>query len=333
MKKKKSLICILCMCIVSLFFTLPVCGQSPEGYSVEINARTNATYSQTMPVIVSGDISVASRMPFTLGPYTQPFTVTLEPEIAKVIQEFGYWEVDGIEYSPGEKRITVMPTADSPVIVVVCHYTIDTAATPEPGPTAGSTASPGPGRYLLSLGDGSLSPEDAVKVPGVINVSGDYTGTFKLPTILGPHEEPFTVTIHLKVPGGVGIQFVGWYDYSTGTVSSGQEITVGVDDVTPYRQLFPQYVVWSTPSPVPTDVTPEPTAGDTTPDPGTRLGDVNGNGSIDIIDALLVAQYYVGLNPSNFDMDRADVTRDGLVNIVDGLRIAQCYVGLISCNF
>jgi hypothetical protein len=333
MKKQKWLICILCMFIVSIFFTFHLYGQSPEGYSVEINAQTNATYSQTISVIISGDISVTSRMPFTLGPYAQPFTVTLEPEITKIIQEFDYWEVDGIEYSPDEKRITVVPTPDLPVIEVVCHYNIDTQATPEPGPTADPTASPGPGSYLLSLGDGSLSPEDAAKVPGVINVSGDYTGTFKLPTIFGPNEEPFTLTIRLQVPGGVGIQFGGWYDYSTGTVSVGQEITVSVDEVTPYRHLFPEYVVWSTPSPVPTDDTTEPTAGDTTPDPDTQLGDANGNGSIDIIDALLVAQYYVGLNPSNFDIARADVTRDGLVNIVDALRIAQCYVGLISCKF
>ncbi len=85
----------------------------------------------------------------------------------------------------------------------------------------------------------------------------------------------------------------------------------------------------ATPTPVATNV---PTAVPTNPPTGS-LGDVNSSGSIDIIDALLVAQYYVGLNPSNFNVANADVTRDGSADIVDALRIAQCYVGLVSCTF
>jgi hypothetical protein len=60
------------------------------------------------------------------------------------------------------------------------------------------------------------------------------------------------------------------------------------------------------------------------------LGDVNKNGNIDIIDALLTAQYYVGLNPQNFDSAYADVNCSGSVDIVDALRIAQYYVGLVG---
>jgi hypothetical protein len=59
-------------------------------------------------------------------------------------------------------------------------------------------------------------------------------------------------------------------------------------------------------------------------------GDVNNDGSIDIVDALLVAQYYVGLNPGNFDPGNADTNCDGSIDIVDALLIAQYYVGLIS---
>jgi hypothetical protein len=73
--------------------------------------------------------------------------------------------------------------------------------------------------------------------------------------------------------------------------------------------------------------TPVPT---NTPTPVQNLGDVNNNGTIDIVDALLVAQYYVGLNPSNFDISRADTNCDGSVNIVDALLIAQYYVGSIN---
>ena len=60
------------------------------------------------------------------------------------------------------------------------------------------------------------------------------------------------------------------------------------------------------------------------------LGDVNGDGFIDIVDALLVAQYYVGLNPPGFNPDAADVNCDGEVDIIDALLIAQYYVGIIT---
>lgn len=64
---------------------------------------------------------------------------------------------------------------------------------------------------------------------------------------------------------------------------------------------------------------------------GTSLpGDVNKSNTVDIIDALLVAQHYVGLNPSGFDASAADVNCDSAAGIVDALLIAQYYVGLIS---
>jgi hypothetical protein len=60
------------------------------------------------------------------------------------------------------------------------------------------------------------------------------------------------------------------------------------------------------------------------------LGDANNNGSIDIVDALITAQYYVGLNPQNFFLQAADVNCNGTVDIVDALVIARFYVGLIN---
>jgi pectate lyase len=59
-------------------------------------------------------------------------------------------------------------------------------------------------------------------------------------------------------------------------------------------------------------------------------GDVNANGTIDIVDALLIAQYYVGLNPGQFNAGYADVNCSGGIDIVDALLVAQYYVGLIS---
>jgi hypothetical protein len=72
------------------------------------------------------------------------------------------------------------------------------------------------------------------------------------------------------------------------------------------------------------------TTPNTTPTPPGLSGDVNGSGTIDIVDALLVAQYYVGLNPSNFNSTVADVNCSGSIDIVDALLVAQNYVGLIT---
>jgi hypothetical protein len=60
------------------------------------------------------------------------------------------------------------------------------------------------------------------------------------------------------------------------------------------------------------------------------MGDVDGSGTIDIVDALLVAQAYVGLNPANYNDACADVDCSDSANIVDALLVAQLYVGLIS---
>ena len=59
-------------------------------------------------------------------------------------------------------------------------------------------------------------------------------------------------------------------------------------------------------------------------------GDVNLDGYVNIIDALLIAQYYVGLNPENFHLKLADVNGDGIIDILDALLVAQYYVGLID---
>ena len=62
---------------------------------------------------------------------------------------------------------------------------------------------------------------------------------------------------------------------------------------------------------------------------GQNCGDANVDGSTDIIDALLVAQCYVGLT-SCPSADIGDVNCDGQIDIVDALLIAQLYVGLLD---
>jgi lysophospholipase L1-like esterase len=59
-----------------------------------------------------------------------------------------------------------------------------------------------------------------------------------------------------------------------------------------------------------------------------NLGDVNSDNDVNIVDALLIAQYYVGMNPSNFNQSKADINSDAKVDIVDALLVAQVYVGL-----
>ena len=68
-----------------------------------------------------------------------------------------------------------------------------------------------------------------------------------------------------------------------------------------------------------------------TPINNGSLGDVNNDGSITIVDALMTAQYSVGLNPVGFIEANADVNcSGGNIDIVDALQIAQYYVGLIG---
>jgi len=57
---------------------------------------------------------------------------------------------------------------------------------------------------------------------------------------------------------------------------------------------------------------------------------VNSSGTVDIVDALMIAQYYVGLTPAGFVEANADVNCDSSITIVDALVVAQYYVGLIE---
>ncbi|MBN2440299.1 MAG: hypothetical protein JXJ04_03110 [Spirochaetales bacterium] len=59
------------------------------------------------------------------------------------------------------------------------------------------------------------------------------------------------------------------------------------------------------------------------------LGDVDENGIINVLDALLISQYYVNLNPPNFNPAYADVNCSNSIDIVDSLLICQLYVGLL----
>ncbi|MBN1697452.1 MAG: hypothetical protein JW881_08055 [Spirochaetales bacterium] len=78
-------------------------------------------------------------------------------------------------------------------------------------------------------------------------------------------------------------------------------------------------------TPVPTTMTTvSPTQA-----PAIIMGDANGSGAVDIVDALLVARYYVGMiDDSSINPGLSDVNCSGSIDIVDALLIAQFYVGL-----
>jgi len=59
-------------------------------------------------------------------------------------------------------------------------------------------------------------------------------------------------------------------------------------------------------------------------------GDVNASGEVTIVDALLVAQYCVGLLKTLTNPQAADVSADNAITILDALLIAQYSVGLIN---
>jgi hypothetical protein len=61
-----------------------------------------------------------------------------------------------------------------------------------------------------------------------------------------------------------------------------------------------------------------------------ECGDVNGDESVNIVDALLIARYYVGLETSLAYPDQADVNNDDTIDIRDALMVAQFYVGTIE---
>lgn len=67
--------------------------------------------------------------------------------------------------------------------------------------------------------------------------------------------------------------------------------------------------------------------GETDPD-WVRIGDANGDSTVNYLDAMLVAQYYVAeVSADQLNLTAADVNGDGVINYLDAMMIAQYYVG------
>ena len=59
------------------------------------------------------------------------------------------------------------------------------------------------------------------------------------------------------------------------------------------------------------------------------LGDVNGDGNVDIADAVCIVNYVIGKPNSTFTLASADVNNDGVVNMADAIYIVNFVVGKI----
>jgi endoglucanase len=189
-----------------------------------------------------------------------------------------------------------------------------------------------------------MSSTDA-KISGLTLVSGnvyyatiDFTGTKIYPGNMNTYHKDIQFQVGLST--GTPDNWSTTNDYSYTGLTSGTFATTAYIPVydngvlvfgneyggngTPQPTAIPTTAPTDGPTAIPTIApTPAPTG-------SILLGDVNTSGAVDIVDALLVAQYYVGLNPANFNSGAGDVNCSGGVDIVDALLIAQYYVGLIS---
>ena len=156
-------------------------------------------------------------------------------------------------------------------------------------------------------GDNGISggPEDFIiavntSTPGIVGVSGfDATGMG-----VGPESDLHLFTIH-------------WYAQ---TYNGTTELSINIDHLEDNNSNQV-----GTPTAQNGSITLETIV--------CVLGDFNSDGGIDIVDALVAAQYYVGLEPSIIDLECGDVNCDGRIDIVDALMIAQYFVGLIDDFF
>ena len=64
---------------------------------------------------------------------------------------------------------------------------------------------------------------------------------------------------------------------------------------------------------------------------GYEYGDVNGDGSINVLDAILLLQYCAGMSAAQLDdvqLARADVAYDGSVNVLDAILMLRYCAGM-----
>lgn len=61
------------------------------------------------------------------------------------------------------------------------------------------------------------------------------------------------------------------------------------------------------------------------------LGDADGNGTVDVSDAVIIRNYYVG-KTDVINLIEADATNDGNIDVQDAIAVRQLYIGTINSN-
>jgi len=165
----------------------------------------------------------------------------------------------------------------------------------------------------------NVNAESLYSLAPLVRYTGDLSGEDTAPFTLSKTGSPLTVTLQVidTVLNSVDI-FSIWSIDGVSTEYGVTTVTVTADNMHEPVEAKAQYT-HSEPSPIPTPI-PE----------GPILGDIDGNGYANIVDALMLAQYYVGICDCVSDPVIADVNLDGKVNIIDALLVAQYYVGIIS---
>ncbi|MBN2442426.1 MAG: dockerin type I repeat-containing protein [Spirochaetales bacterium] len=346
MKKKIMIVCIILYSILSVF--------SQTEYSIQVSARWMENTPVGVEVEYTGDYNGIETTPFTIGPYNEPFTVTL------TILEDHIWQWAELRFSCwdpicGDSNLSITVTADqaTPDVSLLAHY-FNIEPTP-PGPTSppDPTIPPGSeGSIELRPADLTVNPSDAFPWEVYADSGARKLAGYGI-EITWPMPQGGVIMYVDSSIGNSGVEagadgFIAAVNANTpGVLTISGFDTLGVGPSSNLHLLTAHFIAGDTPVSgalvslrVDSMIDETASAFDVVRgmDAVIRIqeisyGDVNEDGAIDIIDALLVAQYYVGLNPAAYTAPllAGDSNADYVVDIIDALNIAQYYVGTCHC--
>ena len=311
-----------------------------------MNQVLNTLAGTGLPIYVS-ELDITGDDNTQLQRYKDKFPVLAKHSSVKGITFWGYiqgstWKADAwLMTTGGSQRPALQWLKD--------NYLLKTDATPAPLQTPIPTDVPTPTPLPQNAYD-TVEAEIYVDMRGLqvescseggVNVgyieNGDYSaymidftnGSTQIQVRAATQTSGGKVDVRLDSPTGelIGSVNIG----GTGGWQSWQTFTGNVQNMNGLKKV---YMVYTGGSGFLFNVNwfkfTEGTGIPSTPVPHGKIGDVDNNGVINIVDALLVSQYYVDLNPPNFHAEYADTNCDGSITIVDALLIAQYYVDLIS---
>jgi len=283
--------------------------------------NVNNLYNQQATVYTVDTMAVKARLYLNLRPSNSPDptpTIPVPPNIDSPID---------IDYQMGDigNLITWSATDDNPTVYKITQngLLVSTGSWSSGNPITVNVDDRPSGIYIYTCivndADDSSNSDSVILTvigpPVIIDKPSDFEylegDTGNLITWIATDNNP---TTYIITRNGQTIDSGSW--------SKGSQININVDDLTEGTYTFTCTVY----------------DGDEQTDSNSVIvtvytfhnGDVNHDGDVNIIDALLTAYYYVALDPQPFYPEEADVNRDGSIDIVDAMLIAQAYVGLID---